>query len=111
MKRPGERSVSPRSEPVVAIATAQPSLGVPSTSLSGTNTSSKNTSAKPSSPSRRSTGRTVTPVVARRTALDAGQVAAGVRLGPPLAPRLFARRHLGQDPVLLFGGSELEDGR
>ncbi len=53
--------MSPRSEPVVAIATAQPWLGSPSTSASGTNTSSRNTSAKPSSPSSRSTGRTVTP--------------------------------------------------
>ena len=61
MKRPGERSVSPRSDPVVAIATPQPWLGSPSTSVSGTNTSSRNTSAKPSSPSRRSTPRTVTP--------------------------------------------------
>ncbi len=158
--RPGERSVSPRSEPVVAIATPHPSLGAPSTSPSGTKTSSKNTSAKPSSPSRRSTPRTVMPgdarstrkyvrprwrsasgslrkrpkrcvqnaprvvhvfwpdkppaargVVPHRLAPDPGQVAARVGLGPALAPRLFAGRHLPEDALLLLVGPELEDRR
>ena len=50
-------------------------------------------------------------VVARRLRLDAGEVAARVRLRPALAPRLLARRHRGQDAVLLFVGAELEDRR
>ena len=62
MKRPGERSVSPRSEVVVDIATFQPWPTSPSTWSSGTKTSSKKTSAKPGSPSSWRIGRTVTPV-------------------------------------------------
>jgi hypothetical protein len=61
MNRPGLRSVSPRSDEVVAIATCQPAPTPPNTCSSGTRTSSKNTSAKPASPSSWRIGRTVTP--------------------------------------------------
>ena len=54
--------------------------------------------------------------VARRARADAGQVAAGVGLGPALAPDLVAGRHrrevarlLGLGPVLEHGGGEQED--
>ena len=163
MKRPGERSVSPRSEPVVAIATDQPWSTSPSTTPPGSassarKASSKNTSAKPSSPSSRPKPRTVTPgrverdeqvaqalvplrrrvgaeqpeqvraeraarrprllpvehpaaVDAPRLAAHGGQVAAGVRLRPALAPQVLGRRHAREDVVLLLGGAELEHGR
>ena len=50
-------------------------------------------------------------VVARRLRLDAREVAARVRLRPPLAPGLFAGCHLREDAVLLLRGAELEDRR
>ncbi|MFC6936006.1 hypothetical protein ACFQHO_40790 [Actinomadura yumaensis] len=67
MNRPGERSVRPRSDPVVDIATVQPCPTPPSTCASGTNTSSRNTSAKPGSPSSCAIPRTVTPSASRGT--------------------------------------------
>ena len=44
-------------------------------------------------------------------AADAGQVAAGVGLGPPLAPDLRARGHGRQEALLLGRRPELEQGR
>ncbi len=41
---------------------------------------------------------------------DAGEVTAGVGLGPPLAPDLLSRRHRGQEAPLLLVGPELEQG-
>ena len=135
----------PRSDPAVAIATAQPPSGSPSTTPPATassarKASSKNTSAKPSSPSRRpkpahgdarrverdeevgealvalavrvgaeqpeqvgaerATGRPRLLAVEHPAAVDpagpardAGEVAAGVRLRPALAPEVLGRRH------------------
>lgn len=60
-KRPGERSVSPRSFPVVDIAIRHPLPGSPMTSASGTKTRSRNSSANAGFPSSRPMGRTVTP--------------------------------------------------
>jgi hypothetical protein len=37
--------------------------------------------------------------------------AARVGLRPPLAPEILGRGHPGQDPVLLLGRPEREDGR
>ena len=50
-------------------------------------------------------------VVAGGPALDAGEVGAGVGLGPALAPQVLGRRHPGQEAGLLLVGAELEDGR
>ena len=50
-------------------------------------------------------------LVAHRAALGRGQVAAGAGLRPALAPEVLGRRHPRQDPVLLLGGAELEQGR
>src|SRR5262245_44837109 len=47
-------------------------------------------------------------VVAHGLRLDAGEVAARVRLRPPLAPRLLTRRHLREVSILLIGRTELE---
>ncbi len=49
-------------------------------------------------------------VVGGGAALDAGQVAPGVRFGPALTPQVLGGGHAGQDPVLLVGGAEREDG-
>ena len=40
-----------------------------------------------------------------------GQVAAGVRLGPALAPQVLGAGHAGEDPVALLGVAELVDAR
>src|SRR5690606_3368216 len=48
---------------------------------------------------------------APRRALEAGEVGARVRLGPPLRPQVLRRRHLPEDALLLVFGAELEDGR
>ena len=50
-------------------------------------------------------------VVARGPARERGQVAAGVRLAPALAPEVLAAGHAREDVGLLLGRAELEDRR
>jgi hypothetical protein len=70
LKAARERSISPRSNPAVAIATFQPCPSPARQFSTGTRTSSKNSSAKPVSPCSCRIGRRVMPGVFRSNRMN-----------------------------------------